>query len=112
MTLEAATGEKPKKKAKKEYSHPDFLGMSLKVGDLVAFSQGATTTMALGKIIGFTEKNISLVGIEIKGTRIAVGRYSTKKSISRSPSQVVRLSETAQEFNDLPQEYVQHFFNS
>ena len=97
--------------AKQEYKHPDFLGQTLEIGDMVAFSQGESSTMAFGRVTGFTEKRIQLEGIPLPNTHITVGRFR-KNSISRTVNQVVKLPIMIQDFKDYPVSWIRQVFVS
>jgi len=99
--------------AKKIEEQPDFLGVKLAMNDLVAFSQSESSTLALGKVVGFTAKGVRVIPIPMPNTRIKVGygwNGETSKHITRTLNQVVKLPAAIQELSDLPSAWLQEVF--
>lgn len=112
MTDDKTAAKKPRVK-KEPPKHTDFLGTALDIDDMVAFSQGSSSTMALGRVTGFTAKSVRVEPITLSNTTIAVG-YAYRRDgtpITRSPNQVVKLPSNIQEFNYLPRDWISHAFN-
>lgn len=108
MTEETKPAKKPRVK-KEPPKQADFLGTNLAIDDMVAFSQGGASVMAFGRVLGFTAKSIRIEVIPMPNMKVSVG-YSRRDTITRSPSQVVKLPSNIQEFSYLPKEWIIQVF--
>lgn len=107
----------PKAKKLPITSGKDFLGVTIVLGDLVAYSQGQSSGLSLGKISGFTPKGVRLDPIRVSsGGRSVDGyRYYTPNGGSitnRHFQQIVKLPSETQEVAAYPIDWIRGMFES
>lgn len=88
----------------------DFLGNKLMIGDLVAFTESETCTLALARVVGFTPKMIKVDVIELEGVSTTVGRRG--RLVNRTPSQLIKVPNNEEYFKDLPKTWIAKLFNN
>lgn len=105
------------KSSKQKFKHGDFLGIALNEGDFVSFSESSKLSLSLGVVVGFTKATIKIKIIQVQGVAtskmwsIIQSVNQVNQVIFRSPGQVAKLPDIVQDFSELPESYVEQFFN-
>ena len=97
--------------AKKEITTgKDFLNNELAVGDLIAYAQGDSSGLSLGRVSGFTAKMVKVQKIDLPNTYNTLGGWSNRSHITRGKQQVIKIFNNEEVFKDLPVDWIAHLF--
>ena len=96
--------------AKEILKGTDFLGNVLVKGELVAFTEGDSTTLSLGRVLGFTAKSIRVEPIDLPHATSRLSWRRNEKGITRRITQVIRIPNNEDYFKDLPKLWLAKLF--